>query len=248
MVDGVAVEDDQLEGAGQFEDALDLGLHLGDAVGARVAALHQRPLRRIVEQRTFGQRYVGADPCYYDPARRRRNQITKKKCDPAKNQSIRVWSVCKKKYGKKELFSGDAPSFEAMFEEIEKGFLHHVGHFVALEGRSDEDDGSHGRHHIIRRKALGFLEERLALLFRARSAAQAGRIQLRLAHRVRIVACKKRHRSRRRRPWPARHIAVPSGSVTPDGFGQQVYHSAQSTKQTLGSVRCHSLAISTRDL
>ena len=50
VVDGVAVEDDQLHGARQFEDALDLGLHFGDAVGARIAALHQRPLGWIVEQ------------------------------------------------------------------------------------------------------------------------------------------------------------------------------------------------------
>ena len=76
-----------------------------------------------------------------------------------------------------------------MFEEVEEGFLHHVGHFVALERRADEDDWSHGRHHIIRWKRFRLLEKRLALLFGARTARrQAGRVQLRFAQRIRIVS------------------------------------------------------------
>ena len=68
MIDGVAVEDDELQRPRQFEDALDFGLHLGDAVGARVTTLHQRSFRWIVEQRAFGQRNVGANASNYDPA------------------------------------------------------------------------------------------------------------------------------------------------------------------------------------
>lgn len=37
-----------LKGPGQFKDALDLRLHLGYAIGSRVGAFHERPLRRIV--------------------------------------------------------------------------------------------------------------------------------------------------------------------------------------------------------
>ena len=68
MIDSVAIEDDQLQGPRQLEDAFDFGLHLGDAVGSRVAALHQRSFRWIVEQRAFGQRDVGTDASNYDPA------------------------------------------------------------------------------------------------------------------------------------------------------------------------------------
>lgn len=69
MIYRVAIKDDQLERARQLEDALNFRLHFGDAVGSRVAALHERALRRIVEQRTLGQRYIGTDASYDDPER-----------------------------------------------------------------------------------------------------------------------------------------------------------------------------------
>ena len=55
MIDGVAVEDDELQRPGQLEDAFDFGLNFGYAVRSRIAALHQSPLRRVIEQGSFGQ-------------------------------------------------------------------------------------------------------------------------------------------------------------------------------------------------
>ena len=68
MIDGIAVEDDELQRPRQFKDAFDFGLHLSDAVRARITALHQRSFRWIVEQRAFRQRNVGAYARNYDPA------------------------------------------------------------------------------------------------------------------------------------------------------------------------------------
>ena len=78
------------------------------------------------------------------------------------------------------------PSFKAMLEEIEKGFLHHIGDFVSFKWRTDENHRSHRRHHVVGRNGLGFLEERFPLLFRARQAA----FVLGIAQRVGIVSCK----------------------------------------------------------
>lgn len=62
MVDGVAVEHDQLKGAGQLEDPLDLLLHLAETIGATAGAVHG-PLRGIVHDGSFRQRDVGHHTC-----------------------------------------------------------------------------------------------------------------------------------------------------------------------------------------
>jgi len=48
MIDCITIEHDQLERAGQLEDALDLLLHLAEAVAPAGGSLHDGPLRGIV--------------------------------------------------------------------------------------------------------------------------------------------------------------------------------------------------------
>lgn len=61
--------------------------------------------------------------------------------------------------------SGNVPSFETVFEKIEKRFLHHVGHFVTLQRRANEHDRSHGRHDVVRWRGLLFFEEDFPFVF-----------------------------------------------------------------------------------
>lgn len=107
----------------------------------------------------------------------------------------------------------DVPPFEAVLQEVEEGFLHHVGDFVTFERRADEHHGSHGRHHIVRRDRLGLLEERLALLLRAGAAGQAGLVQLRAAERVRVVARRRRGGAARVRALAVRQHVVERAQV-----------------------------------
>jgi len=62
MIDCITIEHDQLERAGQLEDALDLLLHLAEAVAPAGGSLHDGPLRGIVHDGALGQRDVGHHP------------------------------------------------------------------------------------------------------------------------------------------------------------------------------------------
>ena len=68
MVDGVAVQHDDLHGPRQFEDPLDLSLDLGQAARPRVGLLEERPLGRVVEDRLLAEGDVRADPGDDDPS------------------------------------------------------------------------------------------------------------------------------------------------------------------------------------
>lgn len=68
MIDCITIEHDQLKGAGQLEDALDLLLHLAEAVTSAGGALHDGTLRGIVHDGALGQRNVGHNPGDDDPA------------------------------------------------------------------------------------------------------------------------------------------------------------------------------------
>lgn len=68
MVDGVAVQDHELQSTSQLEDALDLRLDLGQTRRAGVGPLHDGALGRVVQQRTFRQRNVCHDAGNNDPA------------------------------------------------------------------------------------------------------------------------------------------------------------------------------------
>lgn len=65
MIYGVAVQNDQLQGPREFENALDFRLDLREIGGARVCALHQRSLGRVVQQGTLRQGNVRSHPGYY---------------------------------------------------------------------------------------------------------------------------------------------------------------------------------------
>lgn len=62
MIDCITIEHDQLEGAGQLEDALDLLLNLAEAIAPAGGSLHDGPLRGIVHDGALGQRDVGHHP------------------------------------------------------------------------------------------------------------------------------------------------------------------------------------------
>ena len=68
MIDGVAVQHDDLHGPRQFEDPLDLSLDLGQAARPRVGLLEERPLGRVVEDRLLAEGDVRADPGDDDPS------------------------------------------------------------------------------------------------------------------------------------------------------------------------------------
>lgn len=61
-----------------------------------------------------------------------------------------------------------------MLEEVEERLLHHVRYLVALEGRPHQNDGAHGRNHVVGRRGLLLLEEGLALLLGGRRGEGRG--------------------------------------------------------------------------
>lgn len=78
-----------------------------------------------------------------------------------------------------------------MFEVVKEGFLHHVRHFVTFKGGADQNDGPHGRHHVVRRDGLCLLKERFPLLFgtgTAGSARNPALVQFRVSQGIGIIS------------------------------------------------------------
>lgn len=82
----------------------------------------------------------------------------------------------------------DQPAFKAMFEVVKEGFLHHIRHFVTFKRGANQNDGPHGRHHVVRRDGLCLLEERFPLLFGTGTARNSALVQLGVSQRIRIVS------------------------------------------------------------
>ena len=62
MVDGVTVQHHQLQGSGQLEYSLNLGLNFSYTRRPGVWAFHKGSFTGVVEKTPFGQRDIGAHP------------------------------------------------------------------------------------------------------------------------------------------------------------------------------------------